>query len=450
MKHILLALLLCSLLPAYAQNNDYFLMPYREGNTWGLCDTLGKVQVKPQYDGFTDLIVDNSSSQSYYFVRHNGRSIVVDHNNVQQLKEYDSVSPTLKVAYKNGEAMPLTYNYGNKYENTTGSFAVNTALASKPTAKPDNIPDIALAPSGKDGWALQINAYEKERLSLEKSRLESVNKEASKEDLAMIKPITFTPITHYMYYHENGKTGITQFVHKLQEGKEILVKSIMIPAEYDVIEEIDNYRVIIANNGKYGIRNMFNTKSSFDVEAVYDGIYYGKGHTPLSNSHLLVVKKDGKYAVFSKAGNKVVSGFDYDGYEFTEGRGTGGFYLMLKKGNKKFLWNDIAKNAGEPYDDIVIEPRTFTNGISSVEGYDFVKFKKGDTWGVPDYGRSNTIVPFEYDGLLMETRYQYTTLKKGLKGLYTGYINIPPAYRAIDAFKELHLSKRPPYMLFKV
>lgn len=430
-------------------------MPYRNGNAWGLCDTLGKVQVKPAYDGIIDMIVDNSSRQSFYFVRQNGRTIVIDHNNVQQLKEYDSVSPSQKMAFKGGKAWAYSYNYGNKSDKTIGSFAVSTETAIAAPAKYQDrndgtTPDIAPAPSGKDQWALEIAAYEKERINMEKSRLTPVNKEASKEDMAMITPITFTPFTHYFYYKENGKTGITQFVHKKQDGKIVFVKSIMIPAAYDAIDEIDNYRLIIVQNGKYGIRNMFEAKSSFDVEAVYDGIYYGKGHTPAHNSHLLVVKKDGKYAVFSKAGNKVISGFDYDGYEFTEGRGFGGFYLVLKKGNKKFLWNDTAKNTGEPYDDIVIEPRTFTNGIRSVEGYDFVKFKKGNKWGVPDYGRSNTVVPFEYDGLLMETRYKYTTLEKGLKGLYTGSVNIPPVYTDITAFKELYLDKKPPYLLFKV
>jgi len=50
----------------------------------------------------------------------------------------------------------------------------------------------------------------------------------------------------------------------------------------------------------------------------------------------------------------------------------------------------------------------------------------------------------------METRYRYTTIKKGLKGLYTGSVNIPPAYKDITAFKELYLDKKPPYLLFKV
>jgi hypothetical protein len=299
-------------------------------------------------------------------------------------------------------------------------------------------------------WSLQLIAYEKERLNMEKHNLDRVNKEASKDDMAMITPIQYTPITHYMYYRENGKIGITQFVHKMQEGKKVFVKSLMIPAMYDVIEEIDQSRVVTAKDGKYGIRSMFNVKSSFDVEAVYDGIYYGKGHTPLNNSHLLVFKKEGKYAVFSKSGNKLVSGFDYDGFEFTEGRGFGGFYLVLKKGSKKFLWNDKEQNAGEGYDAIVIEPMAYKDGNGNTNGYDFVKFKKGNKWGVPDYGRISTLVPFEYDDLLMETRYKYTTLRKGFKGLFTGYINIPPTYKAIEEFKELHLNNKPPYLLFKV
>jgi hypothetical protein len=129
MKNVLSAFLLLSLSTLFAQSNDFFLMPYRSGNKWGLCDTLGKIKIKPEYDGFADMIVDRSSEQSFYFVKLNGRTIIIDHNNVQQLKEYDSVSPLQKVVFKNGKAWAYSYTYGNKSGKTVGNFIVSAENA---------------------------------------------------------------------------------------------------------------------------------------------------------------------------------------------------------------------------------------------------------------------------------------------------------------------------------
>ena len=42
---------------SFSQNNNP-LIPYRDGNLWGFCDTLGNVKVKPLYKEIKDFNIN--------------------------------------------------------------------------------------------------------------------------------------------------------------------------------------------------------------------------------------------------------------------------------------------------------------------------------------------------------------------------------------------------------
>lgn len=107
-----------------ASTDDYVQMPYRAGDKWGLCDTTGTVKVKPEYEAFVDMIVDDRGKKSIYYMKQKGRIIAIDHKNTQYLKEYDSINPVTSRLYKNGKTGLYEYKHANSFNKTTGNFAI--------------------------------------------------------------------------------------------------------------------------------------------------------------------------------------------------------------------------------------------------------------------------------------------------------------------------------------
>lgn len=79
MKTIYLLFLL-SVTNIFSQNvkKNELLLPYRDGNLWGLCDTLGKVKVKPFTTGMVDFMVTPPSFKGKYVIKKNGKISIID------------------------------------------------------------------------------------------------------------------------------------------------------------------------------------------------------------------------------------------------------------------------------------------------------------------------------------------------------------------------------------
>lgn len=79
-----------------AQNkSNKILIPYRDGNLWGYCDTIGRVIVKPYYEELIDFKYDSFQYNLARFVsKKNGKTFVTDQKSeliLAPTEEYDSV-----------------------------------------------------------------------------------------------------------------------------------------------------------------------------------------------------------------------------------------------------------------------------------------------------------------------------------------------------------------------
>ncbi len=100
MKYFTLLILLVSNF-VFSQTKLNPLIPYRDGKIWGFCDTLGKIVVKPYFDGFVDCQYDLSfPDKAYFLIEKKSKKFVVNEKNQItvpinhvydsiRLKEYD-------------------------------------------------------------------------------------------------------------------------------------------------------------------------------------------------------------------------------------------------------------------------------------------------------------------------------------------------------------------------
>ena len=94
MKYFTLLILLVSNF-VFSQTKLNPIIPYRDGKKWGFCDTLGKVVVKPYFDGFVDSQYDLSyPDKACFLIQKESKSFVVNHKNqivVPIHHPYDSI-----------------------------------------------------------------------------------------------------------------------------------------------------------------------------------------------------------------------------------------------------------------------------------------------------------------------------------------------------------------------
>ncbi|WP_300484958.1 WG repeat-containing protein [Flavobacterium sp.] len=88
MKKIYLLFLL-SITTVFSQNakKNELLLPYRDGNLWGLCDTLGKVKVKPFTTGMVDFMTTPPNFKGKYVIKKNGKISIIDQHKRTLLAE---------------------------------------------------------------------------------------------------------------------------------------------------------------------------------------------------------------------------------------------------------------------------------------------------------------------------------------------------------------------------
>jgi hypothetical protein len=473
-------------------DDDYFLMPYRSGNKWGLCDTTGIVKVQPTYDGFVDMIVDSKSKQSFYFVKQGNRTIVIDHNNVQQLKQYDSVSPGSFRIYKGGKIGIYNYNPGSLYNGTIGSFVIvaepiydkikpimnhayiitvkgkqgllymdyktssiplrpeyDKIIFEKPffkAYKGGKVTGIFKDPiysSGSADIAPEAANNENQKAAAQKKDQEerarlikNLKQDLSADELKKIMPFEITPIHKYVKYREGDKQGYANFSYSLQGGSKRLVKNMVMPAIYDSISEAGTYKFLLKQGEKYGF--YFSGRTVVPTE--YDDI---KFHSVYTDEILL--KKNGKYAVYHFNSAKILTGFEFDSYSFIP-KSENQYFTVLHKGSNKLLWDNSI--AGEEYDDLVPYNQITSNKNQKSEFPGYFKIKKNGRYGL--LYDHQTIIPAAYDDVISEYPEFQTTIDNGKKGAYQqNYFNVPPRYKSIKLFKKFYIANNH-YFLFKV
>ncbi|WP_347068607.1 WG repeat-containing protein [Flavobacterium sp. WV_118_3] len=104
-------LFLVSVTTVFSQHTkkNELLLPYRDGNLWGLCDTLGAVKVKPFTAGMVDFVITPPDFKGKYVIKKNGKISIIDQYRKKLLAEMnlDSVRMSLFsndiFAYKNNK-----------------------------------------------------------------------------------------------------------------------------------------------------------------------------------------------------------------------------------------------------------------------------------------------------------------------------------------------------------
>lgn len=470
------------------QGKESFLVPYRVQDKWGLSDTLGNIKIQPQYDDLIDAFIYPEKRQSFYYFKANGKTILADHNNNRYFQEYDSIDYKKNFVYKGGK-IGL---YGMVYADSDSDQKNDFKLILKPVYNTITIdePYYVVSQNGKKGllqigydkniknllaveydsivvkdklWIgykmskgkrvqQQLN-YDKEtdipspvaeqksntatkpeaQANQKKKQLVSnLTRDASKEDLEKILPIRITPVNLYVKYREKNKTGIASFYYSLDGPKKLLLKQVIVPAEYDSIEEMDRNRYLVMNNGKFGIKATF---SEGNIEPVYDGIAYYPGFT-----NFILLKKGNKYAVYSTLQNKAITDFEFDGYSYKPSQDNL-YYLLLEKDKKRGLLNAEGIIVPAIYDAIVIDTARITyEGRTSDNEY--LKFKKDGRYGIINLkSKITTEVPFEFDDIFPGEQGYYITVSNQLKGAYSAQqkINIPPKYQSIQLFERIYI-----------
>jgi len=93
--YILFTILFSNLNAQNKSESNKPLIPYRDGNLWGYCDTIGKIIVKPYFEELIDFKYDTFTYNLARFIsKKDGKIFVTDQKNKLILapsKEYDSV-----------------------------------------------------------------------------------------------------------------------------------------------------------------------------------------------------------------------------------------------------------------------------------------------------------------------------------------------------------------------
>lgn len=461
-----------------AVTENYFLVPFRQGDKWGLSDTLGNINLKAQYDDIIDMSIEPSRKQSFYYFRKDKRTVLIDHTGKSYLSEYDSISKDY-ILYQNGKA-GLYFDLNNAIYNKPRNFSVILKPEYDRIEKAEIENQYIISKDGKSGVVSlsyegaysfilpvaydsivktgnnltgynsgEVAAFNKTEpethhgndidgplypetvrdRSAEKQRLISnLQKDAAPEDIKKMLPFDITPYNLYLLYRENGKKGILSFIYDLNDVTRPLIKKIIVPAVYDDVQEISPDKYLVRDGKKYGIAGI---NQVIKVPLVYDDIGYFKG----SNDFLLLKKAD-KYAVYSNGRGSNLTDFEYDNYQFIPSLDYK-YYVILDKNGKKSVMDSSGRISDAAYDECTLmREEPIYEGKAYVR--EFMKVRKGNKYGVIETREKKPAeVPVEFDDVSLTQVGYYSTFNRGLRGAFSAknHINIPPNYKSIKYFK---------------
>ncbi|THF49894.1 hypothetical protein E6C50_11110 [Flavobacterium supellecticarium] len=355
MKKIYLLFLL-SVTTAFSQNakKNELLVPYRDGNLWGLCDTLGKVKVKPFTTGMmTDFVTTPPSFKGRYVIKKNGKISIIDQHQKKLLVETNLDSVQMYLFSK------VVVMYKNNKKGLLRNFKM-------------------LIPVQYD----DVEFAENESFTVEKKGKKGLVNSKGK----LIIPIAYTTI--YESWSENSDENSSKFywIAKNEnsdgEGEEVnftdtkvLVEETpewysppVIGMKIQITEEEENrskrigekygevvsYSIntntavidmyIVKMSTGYGVYSVDQDKIILTGDDIIEACGLNNGYTTF------LMKKNGQMGLVDETG-KVLLDYEYDAIE----RGWGNV-CILKKGDKKglFVLNSIYKPVKPKYKEIKI------------------------------------------------------------------------------------------------
>lgn len=346
MKKILLVLVLTSInLFSQTSKKHQLLLPFRDGNLWGLCDTLGVVKVKPLLDKIENFAIDKKFYGKYVVRSKNKISVIDQYRKIlmAETDAYDSIvvseSEKVTAVFKNGKMgilknfkpfIPAEYDRVSLSGN--GSYTVkNGELKGLINSEgkliiPVEYKYISQSYDKEDENSKEY-VWEADGVFVTKKFYDKIYKEDSEENIEAPTMI-----------------GIQDGTISESEKKTEIYKRLK--AQYDEvrISEHDKY-IIVTKNNKKGVLSYPDEKVIFTIE--YDDIeHLGEE----KEKKVFLLKQNGKSGIL-REDKKVILPMEYEG--ISDEYGFGRYYLLEKDGKKGvFLMNTVYKPIPAKYKSI--------------------------------------------------------------------------------------------------
>ncbi|GEM_PF-686091 len=348
-------LFLLSVTTVFSQNTkkNELLLPYRDGNLWGLCDTLGKVKVKPFTTGMVDFMTTPPNFKGKYVIKKNGKISIIDQHKRALLAEMnlDSVKMFLLskdiFAYKNNK-MGVIRNFKMlipvQYDKI--SFDANESYVVEKGGKQGLI-------NSKGKWIIPIaytTIYESWKKNREGNRdkfywvARDEKSDGTENEVGFTDSIVLGEETPEWYNPPIAGMKIQITEEEENRSKRIEEKYGEV-VSYSIntnTASIDMY--IVKMSTGYGVYSVDQDKIILKSDTSIEVCGLNNGYTTF------LMKKNGQMGLIDETG-KVLLDFEYDTIE----KEWGGI-CMLKKENKKglFVLNSIYKGVKPKYKEIKI------------------------------------------------------------------------------------------------
>jgi hypothetical protein len=261
--------------------------------------------------------------------------------------------------------------------------------------------------------------------------------ELSPEQRADISPYSITLYHNRLIFTENGKQGAANQWFRTVDGEKKLIKQIILPPDYDFIEEISMNEYIVKKNGKFGIYSVY---ESLSLAIEYEDIVCYK-----ERGSVLLIKSNNRYAIYQPT-KKFVTDFDFESYQFVDIKA--GYYgIVLSKGSKKGGVTSDGCLIPAEYDEVIFELAGFKDKQGNIQTAPILKLKRDGKTGVVEFGeycKFRVEVPLEFDDITVaDEGFRYMTKMDNKVGLFSAglNLNIKPSYRSIRLFKQYHINK---------
>ncbi len=406
---------------------QYILVPFRVGDKWGLADTLGNLKIQPQYDDPIDFFINSYTKESFYYFRKGGKAVLVNHNNEPYLAEFDSINVAERLVYKNSKVG--TFSIDSPDHNSAEKKLKVSVTMERPVYE-------YREPVVSDEFLFDPLDNEPGEIKRRRQALEKFTNELCPEQRADISPYSITLYHNRLIFTENGKQGLANQWFGTVDGEKKLIKQIILPAEYDFIEEVSMNEYIIKKSGKFGIYSVY---ESLSLALEYEDIvcYKERGST-------LLIKSNNRYAIY-QSGKKFVTDFEFDNYQFADLKARD-YGIVLSKGSKKGGVTSDGCLIPAEYDEVIFEQVGFKDKQGNMHSTPVLKLKRdGKTGAVEfrEYCKFQLDVPLEYDDIsVADEGFRYMTKMDNKFGLFSSRLNlnIKPVYRSIRLFKECHIN----------
>lgn len=350
-NHILIFLLIASNLFSQNFKKNELLIPYRDGNLWGLCDTLSVVKVKPFAKHIEKFVID-SDFLGYYVIKNNNKFSIINQYKKALLPETDLDS--LRLSNFSNEILI----YKNNKVGLLKDFKIFIPI------EYDNISSVANESFSirKDGKAGLINSKGKLIIPAQYSYIgwpREENKDNTKFDWVAFTGIDEEKIFTDDKVLEDKKPILTSGYNTIYASRESREEYDKRQNEYKKIEKqygeivsVSDDFVIIKNEKQHRVYSMSKNKFILESDDIIDKFPSNHGYPTFS------IKKNNKFGLIDETG-KVLLDFVYDKIKYQ----LNGICSIERDGKKGlFILNSVYKTIEPKYKEIkILEPIPINN-----------------------------------------------------------------------------------------